>query len=260
MATTTNYGWVTPDDTALVKDGAAAIRTLGTSIDTTTFNNASAAIAKTIVDAKGDIIAATAADTVSRLAVGANDTVLTADSSTATGLKWALPAGGAGNLAQIATGTLSGATGASLTGLSSYTELLLTFTNVTWATASSQFLLRLNSNSGSNYAYYGGGQSSSTTFVGTFNAADTCFRFNKYTNQVYNDANNNYSIKLTNCKNAGFTDVNIISGYYGSGGGGLDVFETYRGIYKVSEAISSINLLISAGYSFNGGTYTLWGA
>lgn len=34
MATTTNYGWTTPDDTALVKDGAAAIRSLGTAIDT----------------------------------------------------------------------------------------------------------------------------------------------------------------------------------------------------------------------------------
>jgi hypothetical protein len=34
MATTTNYGWETPDDTDLVKDGAAAIRTLGSSIDT----------------------------------------------------------------------------------------------------------------------------------------------------------------------------------------------------------------------------------
>ena len=94
MPTTTNYGWTTPADTDLVKDGASAIRTLGTAIDTTVFNNASAAIAKTIVDAKGDIIAATAADTVSRLAVGANNTVLMADSSTATGLKWDTPPGG----------------------------------------------------------------------------------------------------------------------------------------------------------------------
>jgi len=39
MATTTNYGWTTPDDTALVKDGASAIRTLGSSIDTS-LNNA----------------------------------------------------------------------------------------------------------------------------------------------------------------------------------------------------------------------------
>lgn len=35
MATTTNYGWTTPNDTDLVKDGASAIRTLGQSIDTT---------------------------------------------------------------------------------------------------------------------------------------------------------------------------------------------------------------------------------
>ena len=38
MATTTNYSWSTPDDTALVKDGASAIRTLGSSVDTTVKN------------------------------------------------------------------------------------------------------------------------------------------------------------------------------------------------------------------------------
>lgn len=38
MATTTNNGWTTPDDTALVKDGASAIRTLGSAIDTTIGN------------------------------------------------------------------------------------------------------------------------------------------------------------------------------------------------------------------------------
>ena len=38
MASTTNYGWTTPNDTDLVKDGASAIRTLGSSIDTTVFN------------------------------------------------------------------------------------------------------------------------------------------------------------------------------------------------------------------------------
>ena len=34
MATTTNFGWTTPDDTAYVKDGASAMRTLGSAIDT----------------------------------------------------------------------------------------------------------------------------------------------------------------------------------------------------------------------------------
>jgi hypothetical protein len=46
------------------------------------------AISPTLVDAKGDIIAATAADTVARLAVGTNTAVLTADSTAATGLAW----------------------------------------------------------------------------------------------------------------------------------------------------------------------------
>jgi hypothetical protein len=49
-----------------------------------------AGIAATIVDVKGDLIAATAADTVARLAAGANTKVLTADSAQSTGLKWQL--------------------------------------------------------------------------------------------------------------------------------------------------------------------------
>jgi hypothetical protein len=42
------------------------------------------------------VYAATAASTPARLAVGANNTVLTADSNYSTGLKWATPAGGGG--------------------------------------------------------------------------------------------------------------------------------------------------------------------
>ena len=46
----------------------------------------------TAIDAKGDLVAGTGADAFSKLTVGANDTVLTADSAQATGLKWATPA------------------------------------------------------------------------------------------------------------------------------------------------------------------------
>ncbi len=62
----------------------------------TSYDLANAAIAKSIVDAKGDLIAATAADTVSRLAVGTNGQVLTADSTAATGVKWASSAASSG--------------------------------------------------------------------------------------------------------------------------------------------------------------------
>ena len=132
MANTTNYNWETPDDTDLVKDGAAAIRTLGSSVDTTTkalnpsttlgdieYRSATAntntrlgigstgqvltvaggvptwatsddanAIQNAIVDAKGDIVAASAADTPARLAVGTDNHRLVAASGETTGLKY----------------------------------------------------------------------------------------------------------------------------------------------------------------------------
>ena len=123
MATTTNFSWATPDDTANVKDGAAAIRSLGTAVDTTV----ATMVPKTVVDAKGDIIAATAADTVARLAVGANGTVLTADSSTGTGLKWATAGGG---LTLLSTTSFTG-TGVSVTNISqSYHKLFVVIENI----------------------------------------------------------------------------------------------------------------------------------
>jgi hypothetical protein len=161
MATTTNFGWETPDDTDLVKDGAAAIRTLGQSIDTSmadleggttgqvlskasnadmdftwvTSDDANA-IQNSIVDAKGDLIAATAADTPARLAVGTNGHVLTADSTAATGIKWAAPAGG-GKVLQVVNATTTTATTVAST---TYTDTTLTAT-ITPTSATSKILV-----------------------------------------------------------------------------------------------------------------------
>lgn len=111
MATTTNFGWTTPDDTDLVKDGAAAIRTLGSSIDTSLVDlkggttgqvlskttntdmdftwTSAGGIPATILDAKGDLIVASAADTAAILTVGTDGQILKANSATGTGLEWA---------------------------------------------------------------------------------------------------------------------------------------------------------------------------
>jgi hypothetical protein len=111
---TPNFNWPVPTSGDLVKNGATAIESLGDSIDasmaelkggttgqvlsktsntdmdfTWVAQDDSNAIQNSIVDAKGDLIGATAADTPARLAVGTNGQVLTADSTAATGLAWA---------------------------------------------------------------------------------------------------------------------------------------------------------------------------
>ena len=153
MPTTSNFGWTTPADTDLVKDGAAAIRTLGngidasfldlkggttgqilskasnTDLDYTWIANDQGDITEvqagtgisvasgtgpipvvtntmaTAIDAKGDLVVGTGADTFARLAVGGtNGHTLQVDSSTATGLKWAAAAGG-GKVLQVVAAT-----------------------------------------------------------------------------------------------------------------------------------------------------------
>jgi hypothetical protein len=87
MATTTNYTWSTPDDTALVKDGAAAIRTLGSSADTTVkaLNPGTTA---------GDIDYYTTSTAKARVGIGTAGQVLQVNSG-ATAPEWATPAGSA---------------------------------------------------------------------------------------------------------------------------------------------------------------------
>ena len=82
MATTTNYNWATPDDTDLVKDGASAIRTLGSSADTTVKNLNPGTTA-------GDIDYYTSSTAKARVAIGSNGQLLRVNSG-ATAPEWAL--------------------------------------------------------------------------------------------------------------------------------------------------------------------------
>lgn len=107
-------------------------------------------IQPTIVDAKGDLITATAADTPARLAVGANDTVLIADSTTATGLKWGTPAaGGITLITETVASALSSVTYGSIP--STYKELLLVWDGLVCSDTGTGFQIRINNDSGSNY-------------------------------------------------------------------------------------------------------------
>jgi hypothetical protein len=91
MATTTNYGWTTPDNTDLVKDGASAIRTLGSSIDTTLKAQIDAQIPDSLLTTTGDTIYATGASTPARLGIGSTGQVLTVAGGVPT---WSTPASG----------------------------------------------------------------------------------------------------------------------------------------------------------------------
>jgi hypothetical protein len=174
MATTTpNFGWSVPTSTDLVKDGATAIELLGDSIDASLVDlkggTTGQVLAKAsgtdmdftwaaadpllILDAKGDLITATAADTPARLAVGANGTVLTADSTQSTGIKWAAPAA-PGKVLQVINATYS-----TLTSSSSATFAATGLTaTITPSSATSKVLVFVNQS--------GLKKSSSNTYMG----------------------------------------------------------------------------------------------
>ena len=146
MANTTNYNWETPDDTDLVKDGAAAIRTLGSSIDTTTKAlNPSTTL--------GDIeYRSSTANTNTRLGIGSSGQVLTVAAGVPS---WATPSSGMTNPMTTTGDTIyssSGSTPARL-GIGSTGQVLTVAGGVpTWATASSGAMTKIASNTFTNVA------------------------------------------------------------------------------------------------------------
>jgi hypothetical protein len=109
-------------------------------------------IQPTLLDAKGDLISATANDTPARLAVGTNGQVLTADSSTATGLKWAAVAAG-GKVLQVVSTTK---TDVFTTTSTSYVDVTGYSVTITPSSASSKILIMYDININSDPATHDG--------------------------------------------------------------------------------------------------------
>jgi len=206
------------------------------------------AINPSIVDAKGDIIAATAADTVARLEVGANDTVLTADSSTATGLKWATVS--AGGMTLLSTTTLSGAT-TTISGISgSYNQLVAFIYGVNHASNGTFYIAPNGSSSISN----------SATVYAENTSAYTIAKNNDYIQTPGNMVNSN----TNNCFVLVISDYASTTNYKSFTFDGLYEWSTWTtamnqsGAIQTNSAITSLVFSGSAG-NLNAGEVRLYG-
>jgi hypothetical protein len=208
------------------------------------------AINPTIVDAKGDIIAASAADTVARLAVGTNGQVLTAASGEATGLQWSTPA--AGGMTLISTTTLTGASVTLSSIPSGYNDLYLVVQNYRPATDNIHLRMRFNSdanadrhNGNTTYQQLGAGFSS-TSFQVTPNN-DNTVATNLTTITVPNYLNTStwkMAFSYSMCVNS-TTDTSVIA-------------DNFRGVYNQTGAITSLVFFPASG-NFTSGTVLLYG-
>lgn len=284
MANTTNFGWETPDDTDLVKDGAAAMRTLGNSIDASfvdlkggttgqvlakasntdlDFTWSASGIPASIFDAKGDLIAASGADTAARLPVGANGTVLTAASGETTGLQWVAPyVAPTGYSLLNAGGTaLTGAQTITVSGLSAK-ALMIIIIEASSASASSAIRLRLNGDTANNYTYAGQFNTAGSTYAASNFTIDGSYSgsgeiplatmSSNASSQVYASI----SINLTDT--TGWKPFIVTAGA-SAGGGNSQIFRAHQGIYEASAAITSIDVISQTG-NFDGGTVYVLGA
>lgn len=249
MPTTTNYGWTTPADTDLVKDGASAIRTLGNSIDSTLKTQIDAQIPDSLLTTKGDIIAATGASTPARLGVGTNGQYLQADSTASTGLKWATVS--SGGMTSIASGTLSGSS-LNLTSISSsYKDLVLNIVNPSSVDGGGGGLVIKLNGATTNYSYvnldpvagltnsYGGSNHQIQIAIGTSTTQRFFYQF------VFPNYASTTSFKVCQyCYFAGTSKT-------GQGAFGTSAITT--------TALNQIELTTGGAGNFSGGTYELFG-
>jgi hypothetical protein len=256
LANTTDYA--ATNGTSVVLTGGAGLGDSLTIISFATFDVANTYtqaqadalfIADTIVDAKGDLIAGTAADTVARLAVGANDTILTADSSTATGLKWAAPSGGGVSFTQLSSVTTTGGSTISFTGLSSYNTIMLRW-NVLSSTNDSRFLVGVNSdttnaNTWSIEARQNGTSAYGETYGGRINLTGYAL--------ATAGSNSSGMLLINNCKQSTFKFFN----FYGVTTGPNQI--TGGGYYNIG-AISTLEFVASAGTIDANSGVTIWGS
>jgi hypothetical protein len=250
MATTTNYAWETPDDTDLVKDGAAAIRTLGSSVDTTTKAlNPSTTL--------GDIEYRSAtANTNTRLGIGSTGQVLTVASGVPS---WATPGGSAQTYTlQNAGGTsLTGADTITVSGLSNLNQIYVRVDAASSVNAGAPMALRLNTDSGNNYLWTGlaVGQAATnwvdyvSAFAGSSNIPIGKTGTDAQTRSIY------ATLIISGC------NATTPKPFNSSGSSSGTANETYilNGSYLGTSTISSVSI-VSFGGNFDAGTIYIYGA
>jgi len=247
---TTNYSFAMPTNSDLVKDLPADFEVFGQAVDTQMKTNADLVIPKTIVDAKGDLIAATAADTVARLAVGTNDQVLTADSTAATGMAWKTSA--SGGMTLLSTTTLSG-TSTTISGISgSYTNLEVFIYGVNMG-SDTRFRLAWNGTTTLGYTQSANNSGSFTTDV-----ANYLFLTGSSANMTNGRTDNAFSFTIQNYASAQRKTFQGSGVYYNTAN--ADLFASFfGGGINTTSAISSLTFTNNAGASFSAGTVLIYG-
>jgi hypothetical protein len=243
---TTNYGFVMPTPTDLVTDLPADFGVFGQAVDTQMKTNADAATQKATLTTKGDIYAATGTSTPARLAVGANDTVLTADSTTATGLKWATSS--AGGMTLLSTTTISTATTTVSSISQSYKHLFITIEDLDDSGGTATVELQLNTTTTNNY-YWG-----NLSYTGASTSEQTGIYSKIRMANIVAATNATATINIPE-----YTSAKQHNVYGNATWNNGDYCTTFNGYFNVANAITSISILRPAGETSYNGTLRIYG-